>query len=243
MRTFSKQEKRILKKIKGLNKRGTKIISPISLLENLLSLRSQLHVIKGENTSQTPKDGSIPLYKIEISGKASDVYKDFFGLTQRILYVSNFIDYLLKEKYLVIKEPNILSSFYINKIESISEELEDEDSGAVKVDLKITSEIETFLEKCSYYYTPTDALIHLIENNFRTENGSRLKIRKPSITSLIDYLFCISPDWSIKLYQLAIHRPIKSESYKTFYHIGNSLTQVKRTPDNTDQVYLSMLED
>ncbi len=243
MRTFSKQEKRILRNIKGLNKREPKIISPISLLENLLSLRSQLHVIKGENTSQTPKDGSIPLYKIEISGKASDVYKDFFGLTQRILYVSNFIDYLIKEKYLVIKEPNILSSFYINKIESISEELENEDSGAVKVDLKITSEIETFLEKCGYYYTPTDALIHLIKNNFRTEIGINLKIRKPSINSLINYLLRISADWNNNSYQRAIHKPIKPGSHKTFYHTSDTLTHIKRTMDNTDLVYLSMLED
>ncbi|WP_028978680.1 hypothetical protein [Sporocytophaga myxococcoides] len=237
MRTFSNQEKRILRKIISLNKRGAKIISLIPFSENLLNLRSQLYVIKGKDTSHLSKEEFYPFCKIEIYGKAADVYKDYFALTQRLLYVTEFIDYLLKEKYLVVREPNILSSFYFNKIEYLSKELNGEDSGAVKIDLKITSEIKTFLEKCSYYYTPTNALIQLIKNNFRTGNGNNLWISKISLGSLFDYLLFISSDWGNYTYQRTSHRAVNVRPHKSIYHTNESSIH------NTDLVYMSMLED
>ncbi|MBO9699058.1 MAG: hypothetical protein J7604_02550 [Sporocytophaga sp.] len=236
MRTFNKQEKRIFSEIVGLSKRGAKIISPILFLENLLNLRSQLYIIKAEDTSHMSEVGSYPFCRIEVSGNAADVYNDYFGLTQRLSHITDFIDYLLTEKYLVIRKLNIHSSFYFNKIDYLSEALENEDPDVVKIDLKITPTIAMFLEKCSYYYTPTDALIQLHKNNFRTGLGIDRRIKKPSFASLVDYLLGISSDWNNNIYKRKIHRPINVRSHKNTFH-------TKGSQDNTDLVYLSMLEN
>lgn len=237
MRTFSKLEKGIIKKIIGLSKKGLTMISPELFLENQLNSDSQLYVIEGKSISIISDEGVWDFRKIEITGKAENVYKDFYQLPQRLLQISEFIDYLLKEGYLIIQGTRLPSSFYLNRIAYIPED----EPGIAELDLKITPPIKSFLDKCTHYYAPTEALINLIKNNFNTTPGQKnLRKRKLSISNIVMYLF---------------GRPINHRHYKP-----RQLTQqpIKLNPINgiqysdlrsteiqfkADQIYLSLLED
>jgi len=237
MRTFSKLEKSIIKKIISLSKRGKSIISPELFLENHLNSQSQLHVIEGKSISSTSDEGVWDFHKIEITGKAEDVYKDFYELPQRFLQVSEFIDYLLTEGYLVIIGAKLPSSFYLNRIANIPED----EPGIAELDLKITPPIRSFLDKCTHYYAPTDALINLTQNNFDTTSGQN------NLQKIILSISTISMNisgWQINQrnnkHRQSNQQPEKSEPIHGIKFSNGGAYEIQF---KTDQIYLSLLED
>ncbi|GAL84869.1 hypothetical protein MYP_2097 [Sporocytophaga myxococcoides] len=237
MRTFSKLEKSIIKKIISLSKKGQTMISPELFLENQLNSSSQLYVIEGKSIPTISDEGVWNFSKIEITGKPEDVYKDFYELPQRFLLISEFIDYLLKEEYLMIQGTRLPSSFYLNKIANIPED----ETGIAELDLKITPTIKLFLDKYTHYYAPTDALINLSQNNFYTySRQSNFRKRILSIPTAAMYLFGTRINHWLKKTRLLNQQSIKLNPIHGIHYSNMRSSEIEF---ETDQIYLSLLED
>ncbi len=236
MRTFSELEKDVIKKIICLSKIGQTKISPELFIENQLNSNSQLYVIPRKSTTTISEDSIWNFCKIKITGKAEDVYKDIYELPKRLLLISELIDYLLKEGYLIIQGSRLPTSFYLNRIAHITED----DEGIANLDLKTTLPIRLFLHKCSYYYAPTDALIKLTESNFNTMSGhNNLCKSKLFISSVGKYLF----RWKIN--HLLKNTWLNPQSIKRNPSLGipDSNGRSNEIEFKTDPIYLSLLED
>ncbi|MCR6637564.1 MAG: hypothetical protein NVV82_00805 [Sporocytophaga sp.] len=236
MRTFSNLEKSIIKKIICLSKRGQTKISPELFIENQLSSNSQLYVILRKSTTTISEESIWNFCKIKITGKAEDVYKDIHELPKRLLLISELIDYLLKEGYLIIQGSRLPTSFYLNRIAHIAED----DEGIAELDLKTTLSIRLFLHKCSYYYAPTDSLIKLTESDFNTiSRHNNLWKHKLLITSIGKYLF----RWKIYYRLMKTRSNPQSIKLNPPLEIAYSNARSNEIQFKTDPIYLSLLED
>lgn len=163
MRVFSKFEKRILLQIVNLEKTDERLISPGRILKDQLNIKSQVYII-GRGLKYELKEGETYYHKIEVMGDEKDFPTDYFEVTDRFYETNNLIDYLLKDGYLLRHEGGRFIGFYINMQEDL---VEKEVQGK---NIYINNSLKEFLDKCSYYYTPTEALRDLVEHNFRTKS-------------------------------------------------------------------------
>lgn len=216
MRVFSKFEKRFLKQIINLEKADDKIIKPHSFFKGILNIKTQVTII-GHDPDYKLKDDENHYYKIEIKGDKKYTNTDFFEITGKFYEANDLLDYLLQNGYLLRHEGGVFAGLLINplELENIPE--------IETIDVHVNKPLSQLLEKCSYYYHPTEALRDLVKHGFRTNSERNNRITRiisisAVIISLISAIISISDNKSKEPIQ--IENTLKIDSNTIGYIIN-----------------------
>lgn len=165
MRIFSDFEKKLLKKIMSLEKAKERLLKPHSFLQGLLNIKSQVTIV-GHDYNYQLKDSESYYYKIEILGSpANGLYSDYAEVTDKIYEVNDLLNYLLQEGYLIRHEGGRAIGLLIN----MNHDLVEGEHEVEKIDVYINQLLQEFLDKCAYFYKPTEALRDLVKHKFKTQ--------------------------------------------------------------------------
>ena len=228
MRILSTFEKRFLEEIVTLEKTDERLIHPSRILKNLLNIKSQVF-ISGRGYKYELKEGETYYYKIEIMGDAIDFPTDYFEVTGKFYETNDLMDYLLKNGYLLRHEGGKVLGFYINMKEDLVEK------NTPGENVYITTSLKEFLDKCSYYYTPTEALRDLVKHNFRTKSErNNYWTRVISIFSICISLLGIGLNFYVNSHKAEQLKPdtIKLDTSSIDYYIKKS----RQTLDTSKQI-------
>lgn len=182
MRIFSEFEKKFLKRIINLEESNERLIKPHTLLKGLLNIKSQVTIV-GHDYNYELQDGETYYYKIELLGSPSNgLYEDYFEVIDRIHEANNLLNYLLQDGYLIRHNGGHAIGLLIN----MRHDLVEGENGVEKTEIYINQLLQEFLEKCAYFYKPTEALRDLVKHNFNTQaDRNNFWTRGISIISIV----------------------------------------------------------
>ncbi|MDD2987286.1 hypothetical protein [Flavobacterium sp.] len=217
MRVFSKFEKKFLEQIVNLEKGAEKILKPHSFFGDLLSIKSQVTIVGRDNKYKLLENEN-HYFKIEIKGKKSSTSSDYFEITRKFYEANDLLNYLLQNGYLLRHEGGNALGLLINPLD-FSKEKEDIET----IDVYINKPLSNLLEKCSYYYQPTEALRDLVNHGFKTKSERNNRItRIISIAAVIISLISTIINLNEKHYfkPLRVDNTMKIDSTSINYFIN-----------------------
>jgi len=167
MRVFSEFEKEIIRKI--ISSEGDILLKPNNYIIGLMNISSEVN-IWGREINYKLKPNETHYYKIEIKGEKPKLYDDFFVLRKRLNIANDLFNYLISNNYILQSFGGNVAGLVLNnpKTNLQADNIETKE-------LYINNNLNEFLEKCSYYYDPTESLKDLLSNNFRTKEERYLK--------------------------------------------------------------------
>jgi len=182
MRIFSQFEKKFLNRIVNLEESNEKLIKPHTLLKGLLNIKSQVTIV-GHDYKYQLQDGETYYYKIELLGSPENgIYDDYIEVIDRIHEANDLLNYLLRDGYLIRHNGGHAIGLLIN----MQDNLVEGENGVEKIEIHINQLLQEFLEKCGYFYKPTEALRDLVKHKFKTQaERNSLWTRVISIASIV----------------------------------------------------------
>jgi hypothetical protein len=233
MRIFSEFEKKLLKKIISLEQSKERFLKPHSFLQGLLNIESQVTIV-GHDYKYQLQDNESYYYKVEILGSPDkELYSDYAEVTEKIYEVNDLLNYLLQEGYLIRHEGGRAIGLLIN----MNHDLIEGEGGIEKIDIYINQLMQEFLDKCAYYYKPTEALRDLVRHKFKTQaERNTFWTRIISIASIVISIASVGLNFYINSQKSKKVEPqiVKLDTSSIDYYLRNSKTS--RNPKQEDTV-------